>query len=122
MLLFTNIVGGVHITLFFLLIFFVFLLIFHPTYNIFILHYTIYVYVCYYDVSLFVRHANANAIVGSNRSDAPHDWKFRDQTRTLSPKGVCSIVCFWNYQHTLNIHEPIHRDQLRTLSPESMYT
>lgn len=36
---------------------------------------------------LFVRHANANPITGESRSSAPHDWKFRDQTRTLSSKG-----------------------------------
>lgn len=36
---------------------------------------------------LFIRHANANAIVGKSRIDEPHDWKFRDQTRTLSAKG-----------------------------------
>ena len=36
---------------------------------------------------LFIRHANANGIVGKSRSDEPHDWKFRDQTRSLSSKG-----------------------------------
>lgn len=36
---------------------------------------------------IFIRHANANGIVGVSRNDGPHDWKFRDQTRTLSPKG-----------------------------------
>eukprot|EP00607_Mallomonas_marina_P010129 CAMPEP_0182420056 /NCGR_PEP_ID=MMETSP1167-20130531/4569_1 /TAXON_ID=2988 /ORGANISM="Mallomonas Sp, Strain CCMP3275" /LENGTH=219 /DNA_ID=CAMNT_0024595475 /DNA_START=14 /DNA_END=673 /DNA_ORIENTATION=- len=37
---------------------------------------------------VFVRHANANPISGGTRSDQPHDWKFRDQTRTLSAKGI----------------------------------
>jgi hypothetical protein len=36
---------------------------------------------------IFVRHANANPITGQSRGDAPHDWKFRDQTRGLTSKG-----------------------------------
>eukprot|EP01036_Dinobryon_divergens_P039403 gene39403-51938_t len=36
---------------------------------------------------LFIRHANANPIAGSSRRDQPHDWKFRDQTRSLSSRG-----------------------------------
>ena len=41
---------------------------------------------------LFVRHANAKPIDGVGRraedGSVVHDWKFRDQTRGLSPKGV----------------------------------
>ena len=43
---------------------------------------------------LLIRHANSNPIKGDNRSSStPHDWKFRDQTRTLSALGKeqCSI-------------------------------
>lgn len=36
---------------------------------------------------IFIRHANAAPIVGENRANAPHDWKFRDQTRALTDKG-----------------------------------
>ena len=40
---------------------------------------------------LFVRHANAKPIDGVGRraddGSVVHDWKFRDQTRGLSPKG-----------------------------------
>lgn len=41
---------------------------------------------------LFIRHANAMPLSGAARraddGSVVHDWKFRDQTRGLSPKGV----------------------------------
>jgi hypothetical protein len=52
---------------------------------------------------VFIRHANANGIVGKSRSDEPHDWKFRDQTRTLTPKGKTQCDTNRHILETLNV-------------------
>lgn len=36
---------------------------------------------------IFIRHANAVPLNGESRLNQPHDWKFRDQTRSLTAKG-----------------------------------
>jgi len=74
---------------------------------------------------LFIRHANANPISGSSRSAAPHDWKFRDQTRTLSSLGkeqcAANRIMLEDFQIKANLTSPARRASdtaaLMTLTP-----
>ena len=62
---------------------------------------------------MFIRHANANPIAGENRANAPHDWKFRDQTRTLTAKGkeqcTTSRSYLSNFKVKANLTSPARR-------------
>ena len=63
---------------------------------------------------VFIRHANSGPIQeGGKRLDGPHDWKIRDQVRTLTPKGFgqCAVSAEYlkDFKLKANLCSPARR-------------